>query len=314
MSPPSGLPSAAEDALGAVGPLDSAAVTPIESEGPTVTLPMAVAQIEEAALTDIGRFRKRNEDYFMTHSQRLCSETPDGPRLHTRGLYILCDGMGGHAQGDIASREAATLFSEVLLRHWGESLPTSSQIQEAVLAAHEALYQANQRRSAMGTGRMGTTLVALLVQDAQAAIVHVGDSRAYRYTRRQGLERLTRDHSISEQLIRRGIEPEVAYAQPDGHQLVQAIGPVDHDRLQPEIQYFEISCDMLFLLCSDGLSDRNLLEQCADSHVAPLLRSSTYLPEGVQNLISIGNKMNGHDNLTAIAVRVKVRPNLSVAQ
>lgn len=314
MSPPTGLPSAAQDAFDSVAPLDSAALMPMESEGPTVTLPMVVAQIEEAALTDIGRFRKRNEDYYITRSQRLCSDTPDGPQLHIRGLYILCDGMGGHAQGDIASREAATRFSEVLLSSWGVSLPTVPQIQAAIFAAHESLYQANQRRSAMGTGRMGTTLVALLVQDTQAAIVHVGDSRAYRYTRREGLEQLTQDHSISEQLIRRGIEPEVAYAQPDGHQLVQAIGPVDHERLHPDVQYLELSSDMLFLLCSDGLSDRNLLEQCTDSHVVPLLRSSTYLPEGVQNLINIGNKINGHDNLTVIAVRVKVRPNLSVVQ
>ncbi len=314
MSPTTGLPTASECVIKVMELPDTVPVTKVEAEGPTVALPMVVAQIEEAALTDIGRFRKRNEDYYITRSQRLSSETPDGPRLQMRGLYVLCDGMGGHAQGDFASRQAANRFSEVLLSHWRETLPTVTQIRESVMAAHECLFQANQQRSATGTARMGTTLVALLVQDTQAAIVHVGDSRAYRLTRRQGLEQLTRDHSISEQLIQRGIDPEIAYAQPDGHQLVQALGPVDHERLQPEVQYFDISSDMLFLLCSDGLSDRDLLEQCAETHIAPLLRSSSYLPEGVHNLISLGNKLNGHDNLTLIAVRVKVRPNLAVAR
>jgi len=157
---------------------------------------------------------------------------------------------------------------------------------------------------------MGTTLVMLLVQDTEVAIAHVGDSRLYRYTRKRGLEQITVDHEVGQREIQRGVDPEIAYARPDAYQLTQALGPRDEHFIKRDVQYLELNEDTLLLLCSDGLTDNDLLENHYQSHVEPLLSSQTNLDQGVRQLIELANQFNGHDNITAIAVRAKVRPNL----
>jgi protein phosphatase len=142
------------------------------------------------------------------------------------------------------------------------------------------------------------------------AVAHVGDSRLYRYTRKRGLEQITIDHEVGQREIQRGVEPEIAYARPDAYQLTQALGPRDENFIRPDVQYFELNEDTLLLLCSDGLTDNDLLETHCQTHVEPLLSSQTNLEQGINKLINLANQYNGHDNITAIAVRAKVRPNL----
>jgi len=108
----------------------------------------------------------------------------------------------------------------------------------------------------------------------------------------------------------RGVEPAIAYTRPDAYQLTQALGPRDSHGIMPSIQYLDIAEDTLLLLCSDGLSDNDLLDRYCDSHVTPLLRSHTDLDEGVAQLIDLANEHNGHDNITVVAIRLKLRPNL----
>jgi len=157
---------------------------------------------------------------------------------------------------------------------------------------------------------MGTTLVMLLVQDTEVAIAHVGDSRLYRYTRKRGLEQITIDHEVGQREIQRGVDPDIAYARPDAYQLTQALGPRDEHFIKPDVQYLELNEDTLLLLCSDGLTDNDLLENHWQSHIEPLISSQANLDQGVRQLIDLANQCNGHDNITAIAVRAKVRPNL----
>lgn len=96
----------------------------------------------------------------------------------------------------------------------------------------------------------------------------------------------------------------------DAYQLTQALGPRDEHSINPDVDFFEINEDTLFILASDGLSDNDLLEIHWQTHLKPLLGSGTNLESGVIDLIDLANQYNGHDNITAILIRAKVRPNL----
>jgi protein phosphatase len=148
-----------------------------------------------------------------------------------------------------------------------------------------------------------------LVQDTQVAIAHVGDSRIYRITRKQGLEQLTLDHEVGQREINRGVEPDIAYGRPDAYQLTQALGPRDNKCVRPDIQFLEITEDCLLLLCSDGLCDNSLLEKHWQNYLQHLISGGSNLEEGLFNLIEFANHYNGHDNITGILVRIKLKPN-----
>jgi len=297
---------------------DSGEETRFDSDDPTVVLPMQLFNLEEVGRTDVGR-RKHNEDYFGIETQVIKLESPSGKTLRARNLYVLCDGMGGHEGGEVASALAVDTIRNYFKETWQTPpfpelgsgvLPNVATMTAAVLQANQAIYDVNQQNGRSGSARMGTTLLALLISDAEAAIAHVGDSRVYRYTRKRGLEQLTVDHEVGQREIQRGVDPTVAYSRPDAYQLTQALGPRDENFVKPDVQYLELNEDMLLLLCSDGLSDNDLLEKHWESHIHPLLSSQTNLDKGVAELIDLANRYNGHDNITAIVVRVKVRPSL----
>ncbi len=309
----------------------SAAITHLEGPGvfsseedsesdsdPTIVLPMQLFSLDDVGRTDVGRQRRHNEDYFGIETQVTRIESPSGRTIHARNLYILCDGMGGQADGEVASAMAVDTLRRFFRQHWqkhpfteGSKLPTSEVIHEAILQANKAIYAVNQQNARSGIGRMGTTLVMALISDTEAAIAHVGDSRIYRYTRKRGLEQLTVDHEVGQREIQRGVDPDIAYARPDAYQLTQALGPRDENFVKPDIHYFELNEDALLLLCSDGLSDNDLLETHCKTHLEPLLSSQSHLEQGVNQLIDLANKFNGHDNITTVIIRAKVRPNMA---
>ncbi|MEH2412877.1 serine/threonine phosphatase [Nostoc sp.] len=278
---------------------------------PTVVLAMQLSSLEDAGRTDVGRQRHHNEDYFGIETKINKLELPKSQVLQGHGLYILCDGMGGHAGGEIASELAVNTLRQYFQEHWiANQLPTEDSIREAVYLANDAIYKLNQQDARSGVGRMGTTLVMLLIQDTQVAVAHVGDSRLYRLTRKQRLEQVTVDHEVGQREITRGVEASIAYARPDAYQLTQALGPRDENSINPDVGFFEINEDTLLLLASDGLSDNDLLETHWQTHLEPLLSSGVNLERGVIDLIDLANQHNGHDNITAILIRAKVRPNL----
>lgn len=280
-------------------------------DSPTVVLPMQLVSLDDAGRTDVGQQRTQNEDEFVIQTQVHRVENPQGRTIEARGLYILCDGMGGHAAGEVASAKAANYLKQFFERQPSNQLPSEATIREAILGANQDLYEANQSNDSYGSGRMGTTLVMMMLYNTHAVIAHVGDSRIYRYTRKKGLELLTLDHELGQLEIQRGVDPEVAYAMPDAYQLTQALGPRDNDCVEPDIAFLEIHEDSLFLLCSDGLSDNDLLEESEETHIKPLISSMSNLDAGVVDLIDLANECNGHDNITVIAVRAKVKPNMA---
>ncbi|MDJ0615407.1 MAG: serine/threonine phosphatase [Calothrix sp. MO_192.B10] len=283
--------------------------TAIGDELPTVALPMQLSSLDDAGCTDVGKQRNHNEDCFGIETQISKVELPRSKTLTVRGLYILCDGMGGHAGGEVASELAVNTLREYFQTHWTEKqLPSEEVIRQGVMAANQAIFNMNQSDARSGVGRMGTTLVMLLIQDNKVVVAHVGDSRLYRLTRKKGLEQVTVDHEVGQREIARGVEPSIAYGRPDAYQLTQALGPRDQNSLNPDVEFSEINEDTLFVLVSDGLSDNNLLETHWETHLLPLLSSGFNLDSGVKELIDLANQYNGHDNITAVLIRAKVRP------
>ncbi|NJN21693.1 MAG: serine/threonine phosphatase [Leptolyngbya sp. RL_3_1] len=282
------------------------------SELPTMALPMQLFTLDEVGRTHIGRQRDHNEDSFFAETRLQKIDAPKGPYLKARGIYLLCDGMGGHAGGEVASALAVSTLKAYLQEHWPETdqLPDDDTVRDAILAANQSIFEENEAKGQAGSGRMGTTLVMVLLQDSQALVAHVGDSRLYCLTRRQGLRQITVDHEVGQREIQRGVEPAIAYARPDAYQLTQALGPRAQKDVHPGITRLHLSEDMLLLLCSDGLSDNDFLENHVDTHIEPLLRSRADLEEGVSQLVELANEHNGHDNITAMMLRIKVRPNL----
>jgi len=290
---------------------DDQELTRSSSDYPTVTLPMQLIGFEDAGLTNIGSQRSHNEDCFSLQSDVKNIESPQGKTLQTQGLYILCDGMGGHAGGEVASALAVETLKTYFAENWQEQLPSEEQIREAIGQANRAIFDLNQERASSGSGRMGTTLAMALVQNNRLAIAHVGDSRIYRFTARNGLEQIMVDHEVGQREMQRGVTEGVAYARPDAYQLTQALGPRDENGIKPDINFLELNEDMLLLLCSDGLTDNDLLETYWESHLTPLLSGQMSLDIGVSHLIELANQHNGHDNITAIAIRLRFTSSLN---
>ncbi|WP_026794686.1 MULTISPECIES: serine/threonine phosphatase [Planktothrix] len=288
-------------------PIDRTETPPSSlNQAPTVIPAQKLKSLEAVGRTDIGRQRDHNEDCFGMETQIKIQETPQGQTSSVRGLYILCDGMGGHAGGEVASQMAVDTLKDYFQNQYPDGLPTAEILQDAILQANEAIYTENQQGVRSGVGRMGTTLVMALVVGHQVAVAHVGDSRLYRLTRTHGLQQVTVDHEVGQREIQKGIEPELAYSRPDAYQLTQALGPREEQFVHPEVQFLEIEEDTVLIIASDGLTDNNLLEIFCETQLDPLLKPETPLSTAVDSLIALANQHNGHDNITAIVVRAWV--------
>jgi protein phosphatase len=276
----------------------------------TEVLPMGLFSLSEAGASDCGQQRQHNEDYFKIDSQVHLQQDKKTQKIHAQGLYLLCDGMGGHSDVEEASILAVHTLSDYFQEQWRDRcLPTIDVIKSGIWQANQKIYEINQQKANVGVHRMGTTLAMLLLQDTTVAIAHVGDSRIYRINRRWGLEQLTVDHEVGQKAIQSGLDPALAYARPEAYQLTQALGPYNLEYVLPDVQYLDIQEDTLFLLCSDGLSDHDFVETHWETLLLPLLSSSAQLDLGLNHLIEFANQHNGHDNITGLLVRLKVRPN-----
>ncbi len=263
--------------------------------------------MRHAGLTDVGKQRDHNEDNFAVCNQMTTHETPDrGASITSRGLFVLCDGMGGHAGGEVASTMAIEKIVEQFRPFWVDRLPGSKKLREIILTANQSIFELNETELRRDVGRMGTTLVLLSIYNSEVAIAHVGDSRIYQITA-SGLKQITRDHEVANRLIDQGVETAKALSRHDAHQLTQALGPYDNHQIEPAIAFSHILEPTLFLLCSDGLCDNDLVEQNWETYLLPLLAADADLGSGVQKLIDLANTINGHDNITAILVNCQVK-------
>jgi PPM family protein phosphatase len=242
-------------------------------------LSTAVVRYTAAAVTDRGRKRPSNEDAFGYSVED--------------GVYVVCDGMGGAAAGEIASSIAVDEVLRLLVERDREAaLPTVAE--EAICAANTAIFSRSQSNYKLSG--MGTTLVALVVEETRVWVLNVGDSRCYRLRNGQ-LEQLTLDHSLVEEQVRIGrMSRAEALRSPMRNMITRALGT--QVRVTPDCFKFEAQPGDVFLLCSDGLT-----RELSDSQVQANIAGDLPIADRCTRLVEAAKKAGGHDNITAILVQ-----------
>ena len=238
--------------------------------------------LHAAAVSHVGLVRRTNQDAW--------SYSADA------GVFAVCDGMGGAAGGEVASRLAAEAFLESV-RATPEEQRTSRSITQAINAANRLVHtRGNTQKSLRG---MGTTLVALVARGrGRLAVAHVGDSRCYLF-RAGELMRCTEDHSLVAEQLRLGVLTEDAAASaPLGHVITRALGT--QRVVEPEVRTLQADPGDLFLLCSDGLT-----RELPDAAIAVLLaRTAETLETHAEALVEAALQGGGRDNVTCMLVAV----------
>lgn len=248
-----------------------------------------VPQVKFVARSEIGHARENNEDKFDFY------EPDEAPLQAARGsVYLVCDGMGGHNAGQIASELAAKQFLHAYYHIGGTAQEAARQ---AVLQAHH--YIAEMASKIPSRYRMGTTLMALIVKQDEGILVHVGDSRCYRL-RAGAFKQISRDHTLVAHLVEQGIlTPEQAKYHPQRNVIRQAVGVADpSEPLEPDIETFPLEAGDLYLLCSDGLTD-----MVDDGEIEAILRDEPPT-RAAWRLVDRALANGGRDNITVVLVQI----------
>jgi PPM family protein phosphatase len=250
-------------------------------------------RIQTGARTDLGRVRKNNEDSYQVE-----------PSLN---LFVLSDGMGGEAHGEVASNLAV----ETIVSHcrqsensrttpiFGESQP---DVSERTNRLASAIHLANRKIFEMAAANpeqkgMGATIVAAWIDEQKLSLAHVGDSRAY-LLRAGSLDQLTADHSLVAEKVRIGIlTPQEADASEMQSVLTRAVGTNANVQVDSNEQILLVGDTLL--LCSDGLT-----RMVTDPEIASTMLTSTTAQEAADRLIDLANEYGGVDNVSAIVIRV----------
>jgi serine/threonine protein phosphatase PrpC len=249
------------------------------------------------AESDPGKKRKNapNEDSILVVQETRIIDTGPLPL----GLFVVADGMGGHANGDQASQLVVQMMRDMVLpalrRTETDEMACADLLHMSVQRANAALYERNQQQDAM----MGTTMTAALVFGMRAHIVSVGDSRAYLYRPSQGLRQITRDHSIVAELVTAGIiAPDDMYTHPRRNEVTRCLG----DEVEVAIDSFIVPLQRedVLLLCSDGLWEMVRYPDIEEI-VALARRDAEHL---ARLLIQAALNRGGEDNVSVIVMEV----------
>jgi len=253
-----------------------------------------------SAKSDLGLKRKVNEDSFLADE--------------SIGLFMVLDGIGGHLAGEVASKLGLNTIKENVIRSIKDKPLADNQnlsrevqiLNESLLLANQIIYEAaNSQPEYFG---MGTTVASLLLGRENIAIAHVGDSRIY-LIRENSIERLTEDHSLVMEQLKRGIiSAEEAEKSEMKNIITRALGA--EELLTPTVDELIPFNNDLFLICSDGLTDL-----VTDDEILEIILKSRHLfDQAVQNLIDKANEKGGKDNITAILVNIKCRSRKKLTQ
>jgi len=264
------------------------------SRVPTKSLEGDAVQIDSGGVTDLGRVRLNNEDSFRI--------------VEPLNLFILSDGMGGEAHGEIASSLAVDTIERVcssskvdlevtLAGASGENWTEQTRLlQNAVLQANSGIYQSSQEHPEQRG--MGATLTAGWINGSKLSLAHVGDSRAY-LLRTGNLQQLTNDHSLVAEQVRRGIiTPQQAEESEMQSVLLRALGA--HPEVDVDIDEFDLFPRDVLLLCSDGLT-----RMVTEPEIAGTLQAETDPEKAAQKLVDLANERGGLDNVTVIVARLQ---------
>ncbi|HEV2777014.1 MAG TPA: Stp1/IreP family PP2C-type Ser/Thr phosphatase, partial [Solirubrobacteraceae bacterium] len=228
--------------------------------------------------SDTGRARRANEDAYFARAP----------------VFVVADGMGGAQAGEVASRLAIEAFERDLSD--GAGVSGEELLADRVQEANQRIHEMSQ--SAMNRAGMGTTITAAHVGEHDVAIAHVGDSRAYRL-RGEEFTRLTEDHSLVEEMRRRGqLTAQEADEHPQRSIITRALGP-EPDVVVDTRSWRGVAGDV-FLLCSDGLTS-----MVPEAEVADIVRAARTLTDAGQALIAAANAAGGRDNITVVLFRLE---------
>ncbi len=250
-------------------------------------------QIVSGGATSVGRVRANNEDCFKI--------------VEPLNLFVLSDGMGGEAHGEIAS----ALAVETLVKHCQETeadpamtvfgdMPAAwsertKRLSSAVHLANKSIYDSAQEHPEQHG--MGATLTAVWIDGARVSIAHVGDSRAY-LLRSGSLQQLTSDHSLVAEQVRRGIlTPAEAEKSEMQSVLLRALGA--HEEIEVDAEEHTVFGRDILLLCSDGLT-----RMVTEPEIAGTLQAEPDPTKAAQRLVELANDQGGADNVTVVVVRV----------
>jgi protein phosphatase len=239
-----------------------------------------------AAVSDVGCKRLSNEDAFGFSAED--------------GVYVVCDGMGGAAAGEIASSLAVDEMLH-LLSNRDEAVPLEILVQDAISVANKAIFSRSQRN--LRLSGMGTTLVGLAVEGRRVLVFNVGDSRCYRLRnldKDQGrLEQISLDHSLVEEQVRLGrMTHDQALRSPMRNVITRALGT--QSSVTPDLFDLQSEPGDLFLLCSDGLTN-----ELTDPLIESMLAVDLPLDELCARLVDGAKRAGGHDNITCLLVRAE---------
>jgi serine/threonine protein phosphatase PrpC len=253
-----------------------------------------VVEIVSGGVTDVGRVRTNNEDSFRI--------------LEPLNLFILSDGMGGEAHGEVASALAVETIADYCAQPKEDSGVTlagvapdnwsadTKRLQNAVSQANFRIYDSAQKNPEQRG--MGATLTAAWVNGSKLSVAHVGDSRAY-LLRNGALQQLTSDHSLVAEQVRRGIlTPQQAEESEMQSVLLRALGA--HPEVQVDVDETELFPRDVLLLCSDGLT-----RMVTEPEIAGTLQAETNPVSAAQKLVDLANERGGLDNVTVIVARVQ---------
>lgn len=258
--------------------------------------------------TDTGPSRQRNEDACYPASDTVITKPP-----HKSALAIVCDGIGGHQGGNVASNLAIETIHQkvqdlttVSYDHIEPSI-LLADLDNAVAIANDKISQRNDTENRQARQRMGTTVVMALPIGHEMYITHVGDSRAYWITR-HGCYQVTLDDDVASREVRLGYAIyREAMQQGGSGSLVQALGMSPSNSLHPTSQRFILDEDGIFLLTSDGLTDFDRVEDNWETEILPILLGEADVEQVANKLVELANTKNGHDNVTLALIHHQVK-------
>jgi serine/threonine protein phosphatase PrpC len=253
-------------------------------------------RIEVAGQSDLGCVRSNNEDNFGYDCRY--------------GIYVVCDGMGGAAAGEVASKigiDSVLAYCRNVIRNKEEPPPTEEEEALAGASVLANAIQAANQQIRLSVARwpeqrgMGTTIVAVLVDGAMCSIAHVGDSRVY-LLRKGAIQQVTEDHSLVMERVRRGlITLEQAQYSENQNVILRALGT--EESVEPDLIDLEAQPGDTLLLTTDGLT-RHL----SDDQILDIIDRASSCRQASERLIEAGREAGGYDNLTCLIVRFVEKP------
>ncbi|MEG4498030.1 protein phosphatase 2C domain-containing protein [Microcoleus sp. F10-C6] len=287
--------------------------------------------LEVVGMTDTGPQRSQNEDScYPTAADFLSSKTSGNDKLIPY-LTMVCDGVGGHEGGEVASQLAVQSMKALIQNLLAEiaqqeelmtPLMVIKQLEEIARVVNNVISAQNNEQGKELRQRMGTTLVMALQLPQKVKIseelpsnnshelylVNVGDSRAY-WIGKNYCHRLTVDDDVASREVQLGHSLYwETQLRSDAGALTQALGTRDGDFLRPTIQRFIVEEEGLLLLCSDGLSDNDLVERYWENYGPEVLEGKMSLEAAVQSWIRLANEKNGYDNTSVVATHCRMSP------